>query len=415
MRSRLFIIWACVFAATTMNFANRANAQEMGRSSETGENLAEQLQQSNANQTYNLRLGPVGLRAEGDLTMTFNDNIGLNKSGRIADMIVTPMGVIHGRWEVSDLNTLTFNLGVGYQAYLFNSQYNCLLLAPDSEASFNFFVGDVAINLHDAFSYQQDPTQVGQLSNQTRLSRFQNDVGVSAKWDLSDVVLSADYDHANFWVMQSIYNYLTNQSDAISPKVTIKLNDTISTGVSATVSDVRYEQSFENDYVTESVGPFVTATLTNFLSLNAQAGGYLSQYDRGGRNGDNSDVSSYYVSGGVNHRINEAFTESLTAGREYLPGLTSNFTERLYANYTDTWQATKWITAGANLFWENLTDSDAAFRETSNRYGLGLSLSDTLSEHATLTFSYNFLLKDADPSFLSYYQNQGTVGMQYNF
>jgi hypothetical protein len=405
----------CVIIGANMSLYNRAEAQEMGRSSESGETLAEQLRLSGVEQSYNLRLGPVKLRAEADLSVTINDNIGLTKSGRTSDLIVTPMGVLHGRWEVSDLNTLTFDIGVGYQAYLLNSQYNDVLLAPDSQASFNFFVGDVAINLHDAFSYEQDPTQVGQLSDQTRLSRFQNDIGFSAKWDLNDVVLSADYDHANLWVTQSIYNYLTNQSDTIAPKVTFKLDESISTGISASVSDVRYQQSFENDYVNESIGPFVTATLSNFLSLNAQFGGYFAQYDRGGGNGDNSDVASYYGSAGVNHRINNALSESLTVGREFLPGLTSNFTERIYARYTDTWQATKAISVGGDIFWENLTDSEATFRETADRYGAGLSLSDSLSEHATLTFNYQFLLKDSDPSYLSYYQNQGTVGMQYNF
>jgi hypothetical protein len=386
-----------------------------GSVSQTGESLAEQLQQSGSNQPYNLKLGPIQLRAEADLTGTFNDNIGLTKSDRISDFIITPMGIIHGRWEVSDLNTLTLNVGIGYEAYMFNSQYNSLLIAPDSEASFNFFVGEVAINLHDNFSYEQDPTTVGQLSNQVRLSRFQNDVGVSAKWDLNDVMVEADYDHTNLWVTQSYYDYLTNQSDTIAPKFTIKLDESISTGVSASFSDTRYERSFENDNTSESAGPFVNATFSKYLSLTAQLGGFLTQYDHGGGNGDSSDVSSYYAYLGVNHQINDVLTESLTGGKEYLPGLTSNYTERIYANYGDHWQATKSISVASSLFWENLSDSNATFRENSDRYGVNLGLTDSLSDHATLSFNYQFLLKDADPSYLSYYQSQGTVGMQYNF
>jgi hypothetical protein len=386
-----------------------------GSVSQTGESLAEQLQQSGSNQPYNLKLGPIELRAEADLTGTFNDNIGLTKTDRISDFIITPMGIIHGRWEVSDLNTLTLNVGIGYEAYMFNSQYNSLLIAPDSEASFNFFVGEVAINLHDAFSYEQDPTTVGQLSNQVRLSRFQNDVGVSAKWDLNDVMVEADYDHTNLWVTQTYYDYLTNQSDTIAPKVTIKLDESISTGVSASFSDTRYERSFENDNTSESAGPFVNATFSKYLSLTAQLGGFLTQYDHGGGNGDSSDVSSYYAYLGVNHQINDVLTESLTGGKEYLPGLTSNYTERIYANYGDHWQATKSISVASSLFWENLSDSNATFRENSDRYGVNLGFTDSLSDHANLTFNYQFLLKDADPSYLSYYQSQGTVGMQYNF
>jgi len=394
---------------------DKAKSQGIDRESLSGESVAAQLRQSGVDQPYNLRLGPATLRVEADITTSFNDNINLAKTGRIADILITPSSVIHAHWKVSDLNSIDLDLGIGYQMYLLHSQYNSLLLSPDSEAQFNFFVGDVAINLHDGFSYQEDPTQIGQLSNTTRLSRFQNDAGIRGTWDLNDIVLSLDYDHANLWVTQSVYDYLTNQSDTLAPKVTIKVDKTIDTGIGTSFSDVRYEQNFQNDYTTFSAGPFVTATFSHNLSVNAQAGGYFSDYSKGGLNGDGENISSYYGSAGVNHRINDAIHESLTAGREFLPGLTSNFTERIYANYTDTWQATSSINVGANLLWENLVDSNASFRETSNRYGFGLNLDDNVTEHATLSLNYQHILKDANPSALSYDQNLGTVGFRYQF
>jgi len=386
-----------------------------GTVSQTGEAAARLLREQNANQPYNLRVGPVQIRAEADLTVQANDNIGLNKDGREADLITTPMGILHGRWTISDLNALTFNIGIGYQAYLLHSQYNCLLIAPDSQLNFNVFVGDCTINFHDAFSYQQDPTQVGQLSNQVRLSRFQNDAGVSAKWDLDDYLIEVDYDHANLWVTQSIYDYLTNQSDTIAPTVTWKLSETLSTGLQASFSDTRYEKSFENDNTSESLGPFVKATVSNFLSVSAAAGGFLTQYDHGGGNGDTSDVTSYYGNVGITHQLTPFLSETLTAGKEYLPGLTSNYTQRIYVNYGDQWNATKEIGVSANLFWENLQDSDATFSENSNRYGLSFNISDALTDHLNVNAGYQFLIKDANPSYLSYYQNLGTLGMQYNF
>jgi hypothetical protein len=429
MKSRLFVMLVGVIAGV-MGVENQTAAQEIGTDSvvsggsvpygggvsQTGEALAQSLQQSNSNPSYNLRVGPVELRAEGDLTVSVNDNIGLSQSGRVSDIIITPMGVLRGRWEVSDLNTLTFNIGLGYNAYAFNPQYNYVVVAPDSEVNFNFFVGDCNINLHDDFSYQQNPTVVGQLSNQVRLSQFQNDAGVSAKWDLGDIMVEAAYDHTNLWVTESIYDYLTNQSDIFAPTFTYKINETISTGLSGSISDTRYEQGFQNDYTSEQLGPFVNATFSNFLSLTASAGGYLTQYNEGGGNGDtNSNVESYYASLGVTHQINQAFSESFTAGKQYLPGLTSNYTDRIYATYGDNWQATKEIGVSSSLFWENLTDSAAVFSEDSNRYGWSLGISDSLSTHMTLTMGYQFILKNADPSFLSYYQDVGTLAMQYNF
>jgi hypothetical protein len=412
---KLRFLLLCVYMLTLTSMMHRASAQGIERESLSGENVADELRQSGANPVYNLRLGPVTVRAEADVTANFNDNIGLSKDGRIADIVLTPSATLHALWQVSDLNTIHLDLGIGYETYVLHSQYNSLLLSPDSDAEFNFFVGDVAFNLHDTFSYQQDPTAIGQLSNTVRLSRWQNDAGIEATWDLNDIVLSLGYDHANLWVSQSIYNYLTNQSDTLTPKLTVKVDPSIDTGLSMTLSDVRYEQNFENNYTTLSIGPFVTAKVSDNLSLQAQAGGYFSDYAKGGANGDSENVASYYGSVGVNHRINSSINEALNFGREFLPGLTSNFTERVYANYTATWQATSAINLGGNVLWENLEDSDAAFREDSNRYGAGFTVNDTLTDHATLSFNYQYLLKDASPSFLSYTQNSATVGISYQY
>ena len=398
-----------------MFMIDQAKAQGIERESLSGESIAAQLRQSSVSPNYNLKIGPVGIRLDASLTTSYSDNINLSKAERIGDFTTTPSVGLNAHWAVSDLNTLDFHMGIGYQTYLSHSQYNSILLSPDSEANFNFFVAEVAINVHDSFSYQQDPTQIGQLSNTVRLSRFQNDAGVSATWDAGSFVLTLGYDHTNFWVTDSTYDYLTNQSDSISPRVSYKINESIQTGLEGGFSDVRYEQSFQNDYKTLTVGPFVTAEVSKNLSINARGGGYFSDYANGGGNGDSENVSSFYASAGLTHRINDALTESVTAGREYIPGLTSNFTERIYTNYTLTWQATNYLNLGGNFLWENLTDSAATVSEKSNRYGFGLNLTDNLTEHATLDLNYQYLLKDADPSFLGYEQNQGTVGINYHF
>ena len=392
-----------------------AHAQGIDRESLSGESVAEELRQSGDNQPYNVKLGPVAVRVDADLTTSYNDNITLSKNAPIGDFIITPATTLRAEWKVTDLNTLKFSLGLGYQMYVSHSEADSILISPDSEATFNFFLGPVAFKVRDAFSYQQDPTQIGQLSNTVKLERFTNDAGFTATWDVGAFVLSLDYDHVNFWVTSSVYDYLTNTSDTIAPKVTYKVNDSIQTGLSTSFSDVRYQQSFQNDYRSASFGPFVTAQVSSNLSINAQGGGYISDYQHGGGNGDSENVNSFYGSLGLNHRINDNVSEAFEAGREFLPGLSSNFTDRIYANYTATWRINKNMTSGANLLWENLKDSAAFIRETSDRYGLGLSFSDTITEHVTLNANYQYLLKVADPSIDGYEQNTGTVGVSYQF
>lgn len=412
---KLRFVFVCALIGALMSMSYQAKSQGIEHESLSGENAAAELRQSGVDQPYNLRLGPVTLRVDADVTTGFSDNINLAHTGRIEDLTITPAAILHTRWAVSDLNTINLNLGIGYQTYVEHSEYNDLLLSPDSEADFNFFIGEVALKVHDGLSYQQDPTQIGQLSNTVRLTRFQNTAGIGATWDLSDIVVSLDYDHANLWVTNSLYNYLTNQSDTLTPRVTFKVNESTKAGLNLSVSHVRYQQSFENDYKSLSVGPFVNAAISENLSVEAQAGGYFSDYASGGGNGDSQNVASFYGSVGINHRINKTMQESLTVGREFIPGLTSNFTERVYTNYAASWQATASLNASANLFWENLSDSNASVREDSNRYGIGFTFNDYLTEHFILNLNYQFILKDANPSAFSYYQNMMTVGFSYRF
>ena len=405
---------ACLVILTLLGIGTKTQAQETLRESMTGEAAVEGVKGGNNGDT-NLQLGPVKLRVSASLDTSFNDNINVAKTGRLDDFIVTPHGDVTGSWQISDLNALTFDLGVGYEFYTIHSGNSSVFLSPNSQIQANIFTGDFKINLHDDFSYQQDPIGVGQLSNVSQFSRFLNDAGIEADWDLNDVILSAAYDHTSFWVFESAFNYLDYQEDTLLPKATFKISKTVDIGLAADFGDSRYDKNIQNNYTFVSVGPLVSAQLSDNLAVNAQAGYYMADFEHGGLNGDTENDSTYYASAGLTHRLSNIFSESATVGREAIPGITSNFTERIYANYSIGWQATEHLNLGSNIWWENLTDSQALARETANRYGIGLSLKYNITEHTSLDAGYQFVIKDADPSSLSYYQDLFSLGVRYQF
>src|ERR1700679_3751463 len=94
--------------------ADKAAAQGIERESLAGEGAADALKQSEDRQAYNLQRGPVSIRADASVTTEFNDNINIAKNGREADGIIQPSVGIAGAWQVTDLNTLNFDLGLSY-------------------------------------------------------------------------------------------------------------------------------------------------------------------------------------------------------------------------------------------------------------------------------------------------------------
>jgi len=409
--------FACVLLLIFWGMIATSLAQGIERNSMAGESEAEASHNSNLGaQPYNLQLGPVNLRVDAGSSVMYNDNINLANSGKQEDIILSPSIGIHGQWQATELNALTFDIGVSYLKYLTHSNYDNFLIAPNSQTQFKIFIGDFTITLYDSFSYQQDPVQVGQLSNISQFDRFTNDAGFIVNWDLADLIVSLEYDHNNFLVFQQAYTYLDYQSDAVSPKVTFKLNKTMEAGLSASVSAIRYDQDIQNNYTQFQAGPFITDEVSDNLSLQAQIGWDYTKFAQGGLNGDTTQsVSSPYGNAGITHRVNDALKESLTVGREFLPGITSNYTDRIYANYTPTWHATSLFDIAPQLWWENLNDSAATVRETSNRFGLNFNIYLAVTQHASVNLGYSYVIKRSDQTSLNYYQDVITLGLNYQF
>ncbi len=394
----------------------KVSAQGIERESLAGESAEMANKGSDTNQPYNLQVGPVTLRTDASVSTSYNDNISIAHTGRQGDAIIIPALGLHALWQATDLNALTLDLGVGYQWYTTHSSFSSVYVTPNSAAQFNIYTGDFKINLHDQFSYSSNPILVGQLSNINQFPVFDNTAGFNVDWDLNDIIVSLGYDHQNQWVYGSSYNYLTYQTDTVTPKITFEVSKTIDAGLVVALSSMRYNQNVLNNNTSIQAGPFVKAQLTENLAVDAQLGGDFANYNTGGSsNSTQSSLAGVYASAGVSHRINDIFSETFTAGRQFIPGVNSNYTQRIYANYGFNWQATNYFTVGTNLWWENLADSSGAYGQNANRYGTGLSLAYNITDRSNLGLSYDYVLKDANQSAYSYSQNVVTLKYLYRF
>lgn len=392
-------------------------AQDVVRPSLAGEAAAEARRQSVEQIPYNLLAGPVRFLFSITTGIEYNDNINLAETNTQEDIIIRPQFNIDAIWPVTQLNTLKLDLGLGYAFYLDhpNANTNGVLIQPGSQLSFDIFVMDWRINLHDRFSLQQDPVAQLQLSNVVDYGRFENTAGISMLWDLNKAVLTFGYDHYTYISTTDTFSYLDRNAEELSFSAYFAFTSTTGGGVETSAVYNYYDQNFLNDSVTYSVGPFVETQLTNYLKLRVSAGYQLVDFDQGGAVFDASDSNDFYANILISHRINAAIFQTLSAGHESQLGVNSNFVALNYVRHTATWNIINRTLLTTELFFEDGDDSGGIFSEHIQRYGGAIALGYQIARHVTLGLRYQYTQKQSDQPLRDYKQNRVSVDATYSF
>ena len=122
-------------------------------------------------------LGPVLLNVGASLSAGYNSNTGLTQNGDRGSGYTTPAANLSLMWPITDLNMLTFSVGLGYSYYWDvpeTASPGGFFISPNSALQGTFFVGDFRFTPYDQFSLQNNPTQAAELSNVSRFTIYQN-------------------------------------------------------------------------------------------------------------------------------------------------------------------------------------------------------------------------------------------------
>ena len=436
-RIGLALLVPLVFAASAVR------GQDAIRPSLAGEAAAEARRQSIERIPYNLLLGPVRFRFSATMGLEYNDNINIAEVNEQEDFIFRPQVNFNALWPITQLNTLRFDIGLGYAFYASHSEYNTngLLLSPGSALSFDIFVGDFRINFHDRFSLEQDPVGEPGLSGVADYGRFQNTAGISVLWDLNKAVATFGYDHYTFIATNDDFEYLDRNADALMASLSVALTSTTGVGVEGNYVFNRYDEDVLNDSETFSVGAFIETQLTNHVKLRV-AGGYQNisfdgdevvlgpfppgffddlEVTEGEVRGDflvfddSRSLDDFYINLLISHRINAAFTHRLSAGHESQLGVNSNYIKLNYVRHTATWNIINKTLLSTEFFYEDAEDSGGFIDEHLHRYGGALTLGYQLTRHVTLGARYQYTQKDSDVAFRDYKQNRVSLDGTYSF
>src|SRR5208282_6548685 len=156
---------------------------------------------------YTVKEGDFRLLVTPSLELDWTDNVNLSKTNVQDDFILRPTVGLNASYPVTQNNLLQLNVTFGYNEYLDHDQLSTWYLQSGSALSFDIYVKDFWINLHDQFSYIQDSAQQAAVANTGSYGTLQNTAGVNTTWDLQDVTLSLGYDHQNVMASSQQFDY----------------------------------------------------------------------------------------------------------------------------------------------------------------------------------------------------------------
>ena len=401
-----------------LSLVPNSRAQDAVRPSLAGQEAAEARHQSIEQIPYNLLVGPVRFRFSITMGVEYNDNINLAQVNKEDDVIIRPQFNINAIWPLTQLNTLRLDLGIGYAFYLNHSEFNnnAILISPGSQLSFDIFVGDFRINLHDRFSLSDDPVDEIQLSNVVNYGRFENTAGVSVIWDLNKAVLTFGYDHYTYISTTDTFSYLDRNAEILSFSAYFALTSTTGGGIETAAVFDYYNENVLNDSTTFSIGPFIETQITNYLRLRASVGYQFANFDNSGSIFDQTaDSGDWYGNIVLSHRINAYITQSISAGHEAALGVNSNFVQLDYVRHTATWAIINRVLLSTEFFYEAGDDSGGIVAEHIQRYGGAATLGYQLTPHITLGLRYQYTQKQSDQPLRDYKQNRISLDGTYSF
>jgi hypothetical protein len=407
-----------------------ASAQEVPRPS-----LTRQKTQQALPTVGNLRVGPVILRVDANLTTEFVDNVNLGAVSQ-SDLIVTPSVGVTAIWPMTRQNTLRFRASVGYQYYTQNSDLNRpnFLVSPDSALSFDVYVGDFRLNFHEQFSIQQDTSGQG-TAGVAILSRFTNTIGASVLWDLNEMIWTIGYDHFDFITIGSAANsqgdlalntnQLDHTTDQVAASGAFKLSSIAIGGLEAALSTSSYPDSPSADFTSFTIGPFLEYQLTHYTHLYL-SGGYKWYDGSPGAVGSTTaapqtgSTPGYYGIVSIVHTLNRYYRDRLDFGHSDEVDAFNGRAKSNFVRYSATWDLNQKLSLGFGASYARVNQVSGNLFNGSNPeiyslIGASFNTGYQLTEHVNLGLTYRYTNKDSNLIGLSYSQNSLILSLGYRF
>ena len=331
-----------------------ALAQEALRNSLAGDAAAEARKIQLESLPYTVKSGDFRLLAVPSLGLAWNDNVNVSKTDPEQDFILSPLVRLTASYPITRNNLLSLNVGAGYEKYLDHDQYSTWLLQSGTELSFDIYVKDFWINLHDRVNYVQDTAQQPALSGTASYATLNNTAGLSVTWDLNKLTLSAGYDHQN--IISPTSQQIESQDGAtemVYTRAGVEVYPGITPGIEGTGSFTTYDQMTLNNNNSYSVGVYADWLPGKALRVQPRVGYTIFQFQHTSQSIQTSDLNSWYADLNITHQITDAIGYTLDAGHEVQTGIQSDAIEDWYVRPNIRWDIIKNVNLYTSLSYEH--------------------------------------------------------------
>lgn len=384
-------------------------AQEALRSSVAATAAAEARRSQLRSPDYTFKSGDFRMLVKPSLGLDYNDNINLQKEDRWDDFILRPLLQLTASYPITQNNLLFVDIGVGYDKYFDHDEYSQFRLNSGSQISFDIFVKDFRINLHDRFQYTQDSARESSIAGTGFYGYFDNTLGLSAAWELKDISLAAGYDHYNRIATEDDYSYQDQASEMFFTRAGFLVHPQLTLGAEGTVAFTTYDQQVLNDNTAYSAGVYGEWHPGKALSFLPRVGYTYYQFDDSSVFLRTEDVSSWYFDLTLRHDVAEAVSYSFSAGHQLRLGVQSDLIDEWYIRPMVTWRVFKAISLNTYLSYEHGSQGEENIRgnltETYDWFGGGVGASWPLLKRLTLGLNYRFTIRSSDLENREYTQN----------
>lgn len=378
-------------------------------------------------QQGNLRMGNIYYDLSSYFEIEYNDNINYSNLNRQWDIILRPGIQLTSSYQVSQINTLTFGVGLSYQQYLIHpnlSSYNSFLsVSPNSQLAYTILIRNLTIKIYDAFAYAVDPSNSVAFNSKTgqlvysisQYPRFTNQIGASFDWNLNKVIPYADIYRLDVFPQQSQFSILRRWEYNLSLGVRVIVSPSVIVGLGGSYTADYYQQNYNNDSTSYFMGPSVSWQANSNWTFSASGGYIFYSFSTGGLNGDSSQPSTLVGSVAVMNHFSSNFDHSINFTRTSSFGYVSNTIAINRIAYQASWRFHPRWTANFWAYYEQGQDSGGPNSENYFKYSVSPGVDYEVNTHLSTYGTYEFTQNTSNIIGRTYTRNRVIVGVRYEF